>query len=185
MEATHLAVDKNKCHDARHDDDRTGPPTDNYVSIGSSVTNKFTTQSLKDQYYRFGNKENDHDILGRNGERYTVLLDGDDKSDDKNYLKPLFQKNVSFIEADIREGTPAGPFDLVLCRNLAFTYFASGLQEAVLQGIEAVLRPGGALVLGKHERLPETGGTFRQLEASQPIYWKVSGVSSGPVGSRP
>ncbi len=31
--------------------DLTGPPTEHYVSIGSSVTNKFTAQSLKEQYY--------------------------------------------------------------------------------------------------------------------------------------
>jgi chemotaxis protein methyltransferase CheR len=43
----------------------------------------------------------------------------------------------------------------VLCRNLAFTYFQEPLQRAVLAGIIERIRPGGFLVTGKQERLPE------------------------------
>ena len=50
---------------------------------------------------------------------------------------------------------PAGPFDLVLCRNLAFTYFDEEGQRKVLRGIDERLVEGGYLVLGAYESLPE------------------------------
>ena len=60
---------------------------------------------------------------------------------------------VEFVHSDIRRSTPAGLFDLVLCRNLVPTYFSPPLQQQVMQRVVASLRPGGALVLGIHERL--------------------------------
>jgi chemotaxis protein methyltransferase CheR len=47
-------------------------------------------------------------------------------------------------------------FDLVLCRNLAFTYFDLELQQELAGRIAGALRPGGALVVGAHEAPPET-----------------------------
>jgi chemotaxis protein methyltransferase CheR len=49
---------------------------------------------------------------------------------------------------------PAGPFDLVFCRNLAFTYFDEDGQWEVLRGIGERLVAGGYLLLGAHESLP-------------------------------
>jgi chemotaxis protein methyltransferase CheR len=62
---------------------------------------------------------------------------------------------VSFRREDLRTSAPDGPFDVVLCRNLAFTYFDEPLQRAVADRIVLRLRPGGLLVLGSHERLPD------------------------------
>ncbi len=62
--------------------------------------------------------------------------------------------DVEFRLQDLRKDTPAGTFDLVLCRNLAFTYFARDLQMEILERLCEHLRPGGALVIGSHERLP-------------------------------
>ena len=45
-------------------------------------------------------------------------------------------------------------FDLILCRNLAFTYFDVPAQESVAAALASRLGPGGALVVGSHERLP-------------------------------
>lgn len=80
----------------------------------------------------------------------------------ENYcLRPEFRRNVEFRVEDIRETTPAGPFDLVLCRNLVFTYFDEELQRTTLQRIGVVMHPGAALVLGIHEQLPEGTTAFR------------------------
>jgi chemotaxis protein methyltransferase CheR len=65
------------------------------------------------------------------------------------------REGVAFHLQDLRRERPEGRFDLVLCRNLAFTYFEDTLQRQVLARLTAALRPGGALVLGRHERLPE------------------------------
>ena len=50
--------------------------------------------------------------------------------------------------------TPAESFDLILCRNLAFTYFAEPLQRQVLERLTEHLLPEGYLVIGKHETIP-------------------------------
>jgi chemotaxis protein methyltransferase CheR len=69
-------------------------------------------------------------------------------------LKREHQQRVSFLRHDVREGPPDGPFDLVLCRNLVFTYFAEELQLEVARNLVRALRPGGALVVGAHETPP-------------------------------
>ena len=55
---------------------------------------------------------------------------------------------------DLRREMPDGPFDLVFCRYVAFTYFAENLQTRVLERIAERLSPGGLLAIGRHERLP-------------------------------
>jgi chemotaxis protein methyltransferase CheR len=50
---------------------------------------------------------------------------------------------------------PKGMFDLILCRNLVFTYFLDDLQKDVLKRIKTRLSPDGYLVIGNHESLPE------------------------------
>ncbi len=76
-------------------------------------------------------------------------------------LHPAFQTPVRWVKQDIRRQTPEGPFDLILCRNLAFTYYENELQVQVLRRIYEVLAPQGVLVLGTHEVLPEDGGRWR------------------------
>lgn len=73
-------------------------------------------------------------------------------------LKEDFKRGIEWLSQDLRAEMPAGPFDLVLCRNLAFTYFDPPLQERVLEAVGARLRAGGLLVIGGHESLPVTGG---------------------------
>jgi chemotaxis protein methyltransferase CheR len=53
----------------------------------------------------------------------------------------------------VRTTLPSGRFDLILCRNLVFTYFSQERQTHVLAQLTERLRPGGALVVGKHEAL--------------------------------
>ena len=65
-----------------------------------------------------------------------------------------YRERVEIRRHDLREEPPDGPFDLILCRNSAFTYFADDVQAQVLERLLAVLRPGGALVAGLHEHLP-------------------------------
>jgi chemotaxis protein methyltransferase CheR len=71
------------------------------------------------------------------------------------HLRGEFRRNVRFRQQDIRKAMPAGPFDLILCRNLAFTYFEIDLQRAIESRLVERLVPGGALLVGSHEALPE------------------------------
>jgi chemotaxis protein methyltransferase CheR len=77
-------------------------------------------------------------------------------------LRREFREPVLFLRQDIRAMQPEGLFDLVLCRNLVFTYFDASLQRRALMDIAAQLRPGGALVVGRKEVIPDA--TF--VEAS-------------------
>jgi chemotaxis protein methyltransferase CheR len=61
---------------------------------------------------------------------------------------------VSLALGDVRDGTPAGPFHLILCRNLVFTYFDEELQLEVGGRLIDALCPYGALVVGGHEMVP-------------------------------
>lgn len=86
-------------------------------------------------------------------------------------LRPGYQAPVRFSRHDIRSAPPAGPFDLVLCRNLAFTYFDPALQLATGRRLASVLHSGGLLVLGAHERLPaELQDDFAPGGDGLPVY---------------
>lgn len=70
-------------------------------------------------------------------------------------LRSAYQRAIDWMQQDIRRTMPAGPFHLLLCRNLVFTYFDADLQRALLARMLDRLAPGGLLVLGKHESLPD------------------------------
>jgi chemotaxis protein methyltransferase CheR len=69
-------------------------------------------------------------------------------------IKTEFREPVTFLEQDIREATPKETFHLILCRYLVFTYFDAPLQGTTLRRLVERMAPGGALVVGKGERLP-------------------------------
>jgi chemotaxis protein methyltransferase CheR len=76
------------------------------------------------------------------------------RRDDQFCLKEKYKKRVQFLQQDIRNGQPDSTFHLILCRNLVFTYFSQELQAEITKKIILCLKPGGALVIGTHERLP-------------------------------
>lgn len=64
-------------------------------------------------------------------------------------IDEAIRERVDFRVQDIRREMPAGPFDLVFCRNLVFTYFDEATQRRLL---EAIGERAGAVVVGRHER---------------------------------
>jgi chemotaxis protein methyltransferase CheR len=88
-----------------------------------------------------------------------------ERRDDMFSLLARFREDAHFEESDIRESMPAGPFDIVLCRNLVFTYFDDALQRDILRGLLGRIRAGGVLVVGAHESLP-AGDFGLEAEAS-------------------
>ncbi|WP_455367040.1 CheR family methyltransferase [Kaarinaea lacus] len=87
-------------------------------------------------------------------------------------LKAEFRGGVRFLEQDVRETIPPGLFDLVSCRNLAFTYFDEPLQQVVLDRISHVLNDHGVLVIGIHEQLPQQQVTFTPWSERLRIFLK-------------
>ncbi len=78
------------------------------------------------------------------------------RSGDEYRVRADLRGQVELRKQDIRRQLPDGPWDLVLCRNLVFTYFDEPLQREVLRRLVGQIRAGGVLVTGKQERLPET-----------------------------
>jgi chemotaxis protein methyltransferase CheR len=92
-------------------------------------------------------------------------------------LKREYRARIECALHDLRTGPPDGPFDLVLCRNLLFTYFEEELQREVGGQLAASVRPGGALVVGRHETLPDGLEGLEPWPASYGVYRRA--LSSG------
>ena len=73
-------------------------------------------------------------------------------------LRARFREGVTFLQQDLRTALPERQFDLILCRNLVFTYFDTPTQQAMLARLLAHQQPGGALVIGRREALPAGAG---------------------------
>lgn len=76
------------------------------------------------------------------------------RQDQQFCLAQPYRQQVRFVEQDVRSLQAGEAFDLVLCRNLVFTYFVEQQQCEILQRLRAAIRPGGALLIGIHEELP-------------------------------
>lgn len=94
-------------------------------------------------------------------------------------IKPEFREPVTLLAQDVRQATPEDTFHLILCRYLAFTYFDAPMQSDTLRRLTERLRVGGALLIGKDERLPEGGfglvpwsereGVYRRTEPTPTV----------------
>lgn len=95
-------------------------------------------------------------------------------------LREDIVRSVTFRKHDLLRETPPGKFDLVLCRNAAFTYFALPRRVALASTIASSVPPGGWLVLGRTEKLPPDasglfllhrpgGSIYRRLQTSAPV----------------
>jgi chemotaxis protein methyltransferase CheR len=69
-------------------------------------------------------------------------------------IQESFKEEVEFSEQDIREDMPEGEFDIILCRNLVFTYFQENLQQDTFNRMMTKLIPGGFFIVGIHESVP-------------------------------
>jgi chemotaxis protein methyltransferase CheR len=90
--------------------------------------------------------------------------------DGEHVVRPEHAAHVTVARHDLRDPPPPGPFDLVLCRNVAFTYFAPEGQRSVLARLADVMRPGGALVVGLHEALPEPAAPFEPWPGARAVH---------------
>lgn len=94
-------------------------PLGHRILIGGAPTNIFSFDAMKDQYYGFGGAEN-HDIISRDGQKYSVLLDGDDSM-------PLAKRSVIRDYSIISKRSRQDKVEVVLagCRaygQMAFWY---------------------------------------------------------------
>jgi chemotaxis protein methyltransferase CheR len=69
-------------------------------------------------------------------------------------LRERFRQGVDLRREDVRAWLPAAGCRLILCRNSIFTYLDEATQRRTLARLLTRLSPGGAVVLGRQERLP-------------------------------
>lgn len=93
-------------------------------------------------------------------------------------LREEFRADVQLAQQDLRAAVPRRAFDLVLCRNLAFTYFDAEAARRALERIAGRLRPGGALVIGVHEHLPAPAAGFEPWPGCRATYRPAAGGST-------
>jgi chemotaxis protein methyltransferase CheR len=94
------------------------------------------------------------------------------KSDRQHCLHTVFKKQVLFAEHDVRNRMPTTAMHMILCRNLVYTYYTKDLQREITQRFHASLLPGGTLVLGTRETLPDDCPGFTLLSSKASIYRK-------------
>jgi chemotaxis methyl-accepting protein methylase len=90
-------------------------------------------------------------------------------------LDEHIRERVEFKKHDVINEQPFPEMDLVLCRNLAFTYFSKQRQMDVLKKIASSLNEECFLVIGENESLPLTYPTlFVPAFPREKIYQKFS-----------
>jgi chemotaxis protein methyltransferase CheR len=89
-------------------------------------------------------------------------------------VRPQHCEGIEFLHQDLRSEAPAYLFDLILCRYVAFTYFALPLQHEVLIRIMERILPGGYLVTGTNEELPCEGSALGSLADAPQIFKKAA-----------
>jgi chemotaxis protein methyltransferase CheR len=70
-------------------------------------------------------------------------------------IRDELREGIDFRREDLRTRMPDGPFDLVSCRNLVFTYFEPPLQRTITERMLGRVVDGGLLIVGCHERPPD------------------------------
>jgi chemotaxis protein methyltransferase CheR len=78
----------------------------------------------------------------------------------KYSVGPAIRPSIRWEKQDLlRDRYPAGPFDLIACRNVVI-YFTEEAKERIYQGFVRSLRPGGVLFVGGTEAImrPHTLG---------------------------
>ena len=95
--------------------------------------------------------------------------------DERFCLLPVFRRAVRFQQQDVRCDAPQGGFDLICCRNLAFTYFDTAQQIQVVERLHERLLPGGILLLGVRERPPVVGPAFEILSERLALFRRPAG----------
>ncbi len=104
-----------------------------------------------------------------------------DRLDGRYRVKARFRQGINFLVQDLRAQAPTGPFDLVLCRYVAFTYFAEPLQRQALSRILTQLAPGAYLVIGTHERLPDRNFDLTPVSGSPQIFQRSGGYRASAL----
>jgi len=88
-------------------------------------------------------------------------------------LRDELRDDVELLRQDIRRDMPDGPFHLILCRYLAFTYFDAPLQHGIAERLLTRTMANGFVALGKHELWPMDVPGLVEAQPELRVYRKV------------
>ncbi len=89
------------------------------------------------------------------------------------WLHNIHKEKACFFQHDIREKLYDKQFHLIFCRYLLFTYYDDPTQRKVLKSIVDNLIPGGILVFGAKELIPEGYQGLKLWSKVPGLYQKV------------
>lgn len=84
-------------------------------------------------------------------------------------IRDKLRESVTFREHNLLEPQAAGPFDLILCRNVLF-YFSMATRAKVLSHLRDALAPGGTLILGAGETLIGLANGLDKIDGGYGFY---------------
>ena len=93
-------------------------------------------------------------------------------------VDPQLEELIDWKLHDLLHDPPPaaeGAIHLLLLRNNLLTYYQGETLQAALEGVLSTLAPGGLLILGAHERLPEVSPPFVRDENCPWIYQRAEG----------
>lgn len=105
-----------------------------------------------------------------------MLIDHFERMDDNWRATPRLRQAIRWGRVNLAgDLSRAGPFELILCRNL-LSDFDTASRQRCLAGLRAALAPGGVLMLGAREEvsppqgfevLPEAPGLYRRRDGER------------------
>jgi len=96
------------------------------------------------------------------------------RTDDEEYkIIDKLKQYITFEQRDIKKSLPDQVFDIILCRNLVFTYFSKEKQRQFLEQLMPHMAAHGFLIIGSNEKLPPSN-TLKKVTKTHPIYRKSS-----------
>ena len=112
--------------------------------LATDINEKLLERAKEGRYKKSSLKEASEEIL----QRFFEMGNG------FYVLERSLRESVEFRRHDIIHEEPFSGMDIILCRNLAFTYFFKDTQIDVLKKIFSSLKEVGYLVIGWDESLP-------------------------------
>lgn len=87
-------------------------------------------------------------------------------------IRPFCRQNISWTRHDFLSPPPGNGFHIIFLRNSLLTYYTPRLQADVLSRILQSLLPGGFVIIGSHENLPNLPFPLIELDKCSMIYQK-------------
>lgn len=101
-----------------------------------------------------------------------TLYDYFDKEEKYATIKPKYQSRVSFQKHNLVKDAMDDQYDIIFCRNVMI-YFDDKLKKRVLDLLNSHLKPGGYIIIGYYDILPDYGKLlFKPYDVKTRIYQK-------------